>query len=110
MVFLNFQRLPSLNAGIFSSYTYLYSVSGLTPEVLRGLANIHDFRRFGHTCQSPFHRSYGRLCGDCQRRSPASSQARFSGGSCLRMQREDAASTQDVSMKTSGFFRVLRLF
>src|SRR5690349_7496132 len=32
MVFLNFQRLPSLKAGIFSSYTYLYSVSGLTPR------------------------------------------------------------------------------
>src|SRR5215475_2628563 len=32
IVFLNFQRLPSLNAGIFSSVTYLYSVSGLTPR------------------------------------------------------------------------------
>src|SRR5689334_1419728 len=32
MVFLNFQRFPSLNAGIFSSVTYLYSVSGLTPR------------------------------------------------------------------------------
>jgi len=26
------------------------------------------------------------------------------------MQREDEASTQDVSMETSGFFRVLRQF
>src|SRR6266852_2588781 len=32
MVFLNFQRFPSLKAGIFSSVTYLYSVSGLTPR------------------------------------------------------------------------------
>src|SRR6476660_5485698 len=32
MVFLNFQRFPSLKAGIFSSVTYLYSVSGLTPK------------------------------------------------------------------------------
>jgi hypothetical protein len=32
IVFLNFQRFPSLNAGIFSSVTYLYSVSGLTPR------------------------------------------------------------------------------
>src|SRR6516225_6565044 len=32
IVFLNFQRFPSLKAGIFSSVTYLYSVSGLTPR------------------------------------------------------------------------------
>src|ERR1700694_2145882 len=32
--FLNFQRLPNLNAGILSSDTYLYSVSGLTPRYL----------------------------------------------------------------------------
>src|SRR5438270_3759267 len=32
IVFLNFQRLPSLKAGIRSSYTYLYKVSGLTPR------------------------------------------------------------------------------
>src|SRR5579871_2742428 len=32
IVFLNFQRFPSLKAGIFSSYTYLYNVSGLTPR------------------------------------------------------------------------------
>src|SRR3981081_832605 len=30
--FLKRQRLPNLNAGIFCSFTYLYSVSGLTPR------------------------------------------------------------------------------
>src|SRR5215471_2318842 len=30
--FLKRQRLPSLKAGIFCSFTYLYSVSGLTPR------------------------------------------------------------------------------
>src|SRR5438477_11015210 len=30
--FLNRQRFPSLKAGIFCSFTYLYSVSGLTPR------------------------------------------------------------------------------
>src|ERR1039458_2321061 len=30
--FLNRQRFPSLNAGIFCSFTYLYKVSGLTPR------------------------------------------------------------------------------
>jgi len=48
MLFLNFQRLPSLKAGITSSKTYFIERVGRDPQIMRGLTDVHHFARIGH--------------------------------------------------------------